>query len=97
MSNEPQESQIEPRRNDGASAAPRLIGAASKSLGVSATTLRNYINDGLLLPPPTVERGLQVLWNFTDEYLAEAQENLSRLRAAKEQERRKRREANGVR
>jgi hypothetical protein len=64
---------------------PTLAEAASE-LGVSAKTVRDWINRGVLPPPPEFEYGLRFVAYFPPEYLQMARETISAQRTeAREQ------------
>jgi DNA-binding transcriptional MerR regulator len=47
---------------------------AAKALGVSAKTIREYINRGIIPPPPLVSYGVRLIRSFTPKYIASAKE-----------------------
>jgi hypothetical protein len=48
-----------------------IVDAAAK-FGVSAKTVRSYIDKGVIPTPPTVKYGMRVIKHFPSEYIARA-------------------------
>ncbi len=53
---------------------------AARQLGVSTKTLRQYIQKGIIPPPPEVNFGVRLLRHFPPEYMREAKEALTGYR-----------------
>ena len=54
-----------------------IVDAAAK-FGVSAKTVRSYIDKGVIPPPPTVKYGMRLIKHFPSEYIARAKKMLER-------------------
>lgn len=52
-----------------------IVDAAAK-FGVSAKTVRSYIDKGIIPAPPTVKYGMRVMKHFPAEYIATARKML---------------------
>ena len=53
---------------------------AAHELGVSAKTIRSYIEKGLIPEPPTVRYGVRVINHFPTEFINKAKEHLENYR-----------------
>ena len=53
---------------------------AAHELGVSAKTIRGYIEKGLIPEPPTVRYGVRVINHFPTEFINKAKEHLENYR-----------------
>ncbi len=53
---------------------------AAKSLGVSAKTIRSYIEKGIIPEPPEIQSGLRTFKYFPQDYMGEAKEILENYR-----------------
>jgi hypothetical protein len=49
---------------------------ASKTLGVSAKTVRGYIEKGIIPPPPVIRYGVRAIKHFPSEYMKKAKKLL---------------------
>jgi hypothetical protein len=56
---------------------------AAHRFGVSAKTLRTYIEKAIIPEPPEVSYGVRILKYFPDEYLSKAKKNLDDYRKTK--------------
>ena len=54
-----------------------IVDAAAK-FGVSAKTVRCYIDKGIIPTPPTVKYGMRLIKHFPSEYIARARRMLER-------------------
>ncbi len=53
---------------------------AAKALGVSAKTIRSYIEKGIIPEPPEVQSGLRTFKHFPTDYIGEAKKILENYR-----------------
>jgi DNA-binding transcriptional MerR regulator len=53
---------------------------AAKALGVSTKTIREYINRGIIPPPPLVNYGVRMIRSFTPNYISSAKELIKKYR-----------------
>ncbi len=53
---------------------------AAKALGVSAKTIRSYIEKGIIPEPPEVQSGLRTFKFFPQDYMGEAKKILENYR-----------------
>ena len=53
---------------------------AAKALGVSTKTIREYIKNGIIPPPPLVSYGVRMIRSFTPNYIAAAKELIKKYR-----------------
>ncbi|MBN2397152.1 MAG: MerR family DNA-binding transcriptional regulator [Deltaproteobacteria bacterium] len=53
---------------------------AAKALGVSAKTIRSYIEKGIIPEPPEVQSGLRTFKHFPKDYMGEAKRILETYR-----------------
>jgi len=53
---------------------------AAKSLGVSAKTIRSYIDKGIIPEPPEVQSGLRTFKHFPQDYMGNAKKILENYR-----------------
>ena len=53
---------------------------AAKALGVSAKTIRSYIEKGLIPEPPEIQSGLRTFKHFPKDYMGEAKKILENYR-----------------
>ncbi len=53
---------------------------AARVLGVSAKTIRSYIDKGIIPDPPEVQSGLRTFKNFPPDYMEEAKKLLEEYR-----------------
>lgn len=53
---------------------------AAKALGVSAKTIRSYIEKGIIPEPPEVQSGLRTFKHFPKDYMGEAKKILEEYR-----------------
>ena len=53
---------------------------AAKALGVSAKTIRSYIEKGIIPEPPEVQSGLRTFKHFPQGYMEEAKKILENYR-----------------
>ena len=53
---------------------------AAKILGVSAKTIRSYIDRGLIPDPPEIQSGLRTFKHFPKDYMGEAKKILENYR-----------------
>ncbi|MDD5722276.1 MAG: MerR family DNA-binding transcriptional regulator [Syntrophales bacterium] len=53
---------------------------AAKELGVSAKTIRSYIEKGIIPEPPEVQSGLRTFKHFPQDYMGEAKKILENYR-----------------
>lgn len=53
---------------------------AAQSLGVSAKTVRTYIEKGIIPEPPEIQYGVRIMKHFPEEYMKEAKGLLERYR-----------------
>lgn len=53
------------------------IADASKHLGVSAKTIRDYIKKEIIPKPLDIQYGIRTIQNFSNEYLEEAHKRLT--------------------
>jgi len=51
---------------------------AATNLGVSAKTVRSYIDKGVIPAPPTVTYGVRIIRHFPPEYIAMAKKMLEK-------------------
>lgn len=65
-------------------AYPTIVDAAQE-LGVSAKTVRSWIDTGVIPPPPTVDWGMRTIEVFSSGYLARAK---SAMKARRDGQRR---------
>lgn len=56
------------------------IADAAKVLRVSAKTIRDYIQKGIIPPPPEIQYGIRTIQHFSEEYLEKAQRCLVEYR-----------------
>ncbi len=56
---------------------------AAKTLGVSAKTIRSYIDKGIIPDPPEIQYGLRTLKHFPRDYMEEAKKLLDNYRHKK--------------
>ena len=54
-----------------------IVDAAAK-FGVSAKTVRSYIDKGVIPAPPTVKYGMRIIKHFPSEYIARAKRMLEK-------------------
>lgn len=54
-----------------------IVDAAAK-FGVSAKTVRSYIDKGIIPFPPTVKYGMRLIKHFPSEYIARAKKMLEK-------------------
>ena len=54
-----------------------IVDAAAK-FGVSAKTIRSYIDKGVIPAPPTVKYGMRIIKHFPSEYIARAKRMLEK-------------------
>jgi DNA-binding transcriptional MerR regulator len=59
------------------------ITEAAKEFGVSAKTVREWIERGIIAKPPTVDHGLRTIMYFSPAYMQKAREQLKRYRERK--------------
>ena len=55
----------------------------AKTLGVSAKTIRSYIDKGIIPDPPEIQYGLRTLKHFPRDYMEEAKKLLDNYRHKK--------------
>jgi len=60
--------------------AYKTIADAVPELGVSAKTIRDYIQQHIIDPPPEIEYGVRTMWHFPPEYIDKAKEQIRRYR-----------------
>jgi DNA-binding transcriptional MerR regulator len=53
---------------------------AAKALGVSTKTIREYINKGIIPPPPLVNYGVRLIRSFTPKYISAARQLIKKYR-----------------
>lgn len=53
---------------------------AARKLGVSAKTIRCYIEKGIISEPPTIEYGVRIVNHFPPEFINKAKEQLDNYR-----------------
>jgi hypothetical protein len=53
---------------------------ASKTLGVSAKTVRGYIEKGIIPAPPIIRYGIRAVMHFPTEYMKKAKQLLDRYK-----------------
>jgi len=53
---------------------------AAKALGVSAKTIRSYIDKGIIPDPPEIQYGLRTLKHFPRDYMEEAKKFFEKYR-----------------
>ena len=63
------------------------VADAAESLGVSAKTIRDYIQRGIIPVPPEVKYGLRTMQYFPVEYLDRAKAYLDKYRAKRKADR----------
>ena len=61
---------------------------ASERLGVSAKTIRDYIQKGIIPEPPEIKYGVRILRHFPLEYIDLAKNHLDNYRNSKNEKRR---------
>ena len=54
------------------------IADAAAKFGVSAKTVRSYIDKGIIPTPPTVKYGMRLIKHFPSEYIARAKKMLEK-------------------
>ena len=59
------------------------IADAAKAFSVSAKTVRNYIDNGIIPNPPEVQYGLRTLKHFPSDYMEGARKLLNNYRRKK--------------
>lgn len=52
------------------------ITEAAVELGVSSKTIREWVAQGIIEPPPEFEYGLRTVWHFPPEYLRKMKERI---------------------
>lgn len=60
-----------------------IVDAAAK-IGVSAKTIRAYIDKGIIPEPPLIQFGIRTVKHFPPEYMDLARRHLERYRTGKE-------------
>ena len=60
---------------------------ASERLGVSAKTIRDYIDKGIIPEPPEIKYGVRILKHFPVEYMDLAKLHLDNYRNSKNEKR----------
>lgn len=53
---------------------------AAQSLGVSAKTVRTYIEKGIIPEPPEIQYGVRTMKHFPEDYMREAKGRLEKYR-----------------
>jgi DNA-binding transcriptional MerR regulator len=61
---------------------------AAERLGVSAKTIRDYIQKGIIPEPPEIKYGIRILKHFPIEYIDSAKRHLENYRNSKNEKRR---------
>ena len=56
--------------------AYRTIADAAQELGVSAKTIRDWIQRGIIDHPPVVEHGIQTVTHFSADYMRKMKEQI---------------------
>jgi len=65
--------------------AYKTVADAAENLGVSAKTIRDYIQRGIIPEPPEIQYGLRTMRHFPAEYLKRAKAQLEDYRNGKKE------------